>query len=51
MYYLNNTTFPPGHDQNGFIATGALGHTHVLLGISKVSSSGPYTWVFQSGKE
>ena len=28
MHYLN-TTCLPGHHYNGFMATGALGHTHV----------------------
>ena len=32
MYYLLKTSFPPPrHDHNSFMATGALGHTHVRL--------------------
>ena len=30
MYYLNKT-YPLGHCHNSFMATGALGHTHVRL--------------------
>ena len=30
VYYLNKT-YPSGHGYNSFMATGALGHTHVRL--------------------
>ena len=31
MYVLSYKTCPPGHCHNSFMATGALGHTHVRL--------------------
>ena len=34
MYCLN-TAYPPGYHHNGFIATGALGHTHAWLKVGE----------------
>ena len=33
MYVLSYKTCPPGHCHNSFMATGALGHTHVRLDV------------------
>ena len=39
MYLLSYKTCPPGHCDNTFMATGALGHTHVQLHVAGFQDS------------
>ena len=39
MYVLSYKTCPPGHCHNSFMATGALGHTHVRLHVAGFQDS------------